>query len=55
MILKNCCEAEKSFIASLNEKQKAEFYKIDSVNGELAVSGLNELAKFPYENLKGKN
>ena len=54
LILKNCCEAEKTFMSLLDGNQKAEFFKLDSMNGELAVSGLNELAKFLYENLKAR-
>ncbi|MCL2570020.1 MAG: hypothetical protein FWE16_02325 [Firmicutes bacterium] len=51
LVLKNCCDAEKAFMALLDEKQKAEFFKIDALNGELAVSGLNELVKFLYKSL----
>jgi len=52
LILKNCCEAEKAFTALLDEKQKVAFFKLDSMNGELAISGLNELAIFLYENIR---
>jgi len=52
LVLKNCCEAEKAFMALLDEKQKVEFFKLDSMNGKLAVSGLKELAMFLYENVR---
>ena len=52
LTLKKCCEAEKAFMALLDGKQKSEFFKLDTMNGELEASGLNELAKFLYENLK---
>ena len=52
LVLRNCCELEKDFMALLDEKQKAEFFKLDALNGELSIAGLHELAKFLHSNLK---
>jgi len=52
LVLNKVCEAESSFMNSLNKKQKAEFLKLDFVNGELGVMELREFAQFLYFHLK---
>ena len=52
LALQRACDAEVAFMASLNKKQKAEYLKLDFVNGELGVAELQELAKFLFENLR---
>ena len=52
LVLNKFCEAETAFISSLNKKQKAEFLKLDFVNGELGVMELREFAQFLYFYLK---
>ena len=52
LVMQRVCDAEVAFMASLNKKQKAEFLKLDFINGELGVTELDEFAKFLFENLK---
>ena len=52
LVLNKVCEAEATFINSLNKKQKAEYLKLDFVCGELSAIELREFAQFLYETLK---
>jgi len=52
LALNKYCDAEAVFIALLDEKQKAEYLKLDFVTGELSVVEFREFTQFLYENLK---
>lgn len=45
-------EIEKPFIASLTAEQKKEYFKLESVVGELHDKGFDDFAIFLFENLK---
>jgi len=52
LVLHRYCDAEKTFMDSLNNKQKAEYLKLDFVAGELGVVEQNDLAEFLFQNLR---
>ena len=52
LVLRKFCKAEVKFMATLSEKQKAEYMKLDLLCGELDVAELNNFAKFLYKSLK---
>jgi len=45
-------EVEKPFMDSLDEEQKKEYLKLDSVQAELQSQEFNDFAKYLLENLK---
>ena len=47
-VLTRYCDAEKAFMASLGEEQKAEYLKLDFITGELGIVEQNELAEYLY-------
>jgi len=51
-VLRRFCEAESTFMATLNKKQKAEYLKLDVLGGELSVVELDNFATYLFENLQ---
>jgi formylmethanofuran dehydrogenase subunit B len=52
VILHKHCEIERPLIASLNDEQKKEYFKLESMRGELQVQGFNDFAEFLLLHLK---
>jgi len=51
LVQNRVCDAESAFMALLDEKQKAEYLKLDFVCGELNIIESHELAQFLYKHL----
>ena len=52
IVLHRYCESERSFINSLNKKQKVEYLKLVSLDGELNMIEQDEFARYLFDKLK---
>jgi hypothetical protein len=52
LVLTKACEAERTFMNSLEENQRKEYLKLESMFAELDVVGENEFAEYLFENIR---
>lgn len=55
LALNKLCDAQRGFMALLNDEQKKAFLMLDCIDGELNIAERDDFAKYLFENLTKTN